>query len=129
MFMRMKKVLLALGLVAAAGSSSAFYVPSGGGLTLDGYCAVLSDRNVMKVSMAACQQSVDAATATGSQIIKPCHMCAQKFKTVPETAIKLTPEVVHEYVERSEALRAEFRIDEYERAQQELQRTFWPEAD
>lgn len=128
MSIRMTKVLLALGLMAAAGSSSAFYIPSGGGLTLDGYCAVLSDQNVMKVSMAACQQVVDAATATGSQVVKPCHMCAQKFKTVPETAFALSPEVVRQFVERSEALRAQFRIDEYERAQQELQRTFWPEA-
>lgn len=135
MFIRMTKVLLALGLMTAAGSSGAFYlIGAGGQLTQDGYCGKVINgsmaSNVMDSTMLGCQQQLNSliATANGNYTaVEACHMCIQKFKVVPETAVRLPPGVVRDFLDRTQALREQFRIDDYERAQQELQRSTWSE--
>lgn len=127
MFMRMTKALLALGLLAAAGSSSAFYV-SGPWLTKNGYCALLqsgdSFKGILKATMAGCQQDLDADIATGNYVVvQACHRCPQMFSTVPETAHSLQVEAVQRFRDRSLELRERFNIEAYEREQDELHRS------
>ncbi len=134
--MRMTKVVLALGMMTAAGSSGAFYLTSGGlhQLPKDGYCASLWFRGntgigVMDTTALGCQTQLTnettAAQTAGKQIIavQPCGLCVQKFATVPVTAYVLPEPVVREYLEGTKALREEFRIDDYERAQEEFERS------
>lgn len=134
MFIRMTKVLLTLGLMTAAGSSSAFYITGGGSLNQNGYCARLDYGNgtylgILKQTMQECEDQVraDLLAANGGLFTAvACHMCVQKFKVVPETAVKLPTGLVLEFFDRSRALREQFHIDEYERALQELQRSMSP---
>src|SRR6478735_6777612 len=70
MSIRMTKVLLALGLMAAAGSSNAFYVLStNGNLPYSRYCAQIwrgqSGWGVMESTMLKCQQKLDEGRAMG----------------------------------------------------------------
>jgi len=134
MFMRMTKVMLALGMMAAAGSSGAFYLTSGGvhQMQKDGYCASLlfvdkTGRGVMDVTASGCQTQLEneitAAHTAGRQItfVQGCVLCNQKFGTVPVTRYVLPDPVVREYLDGTKALREQFRIDDYERAQEEFE--------
>jgi hypothetical protein len=131
----MTKLLLALGLMTAAGSSGAIYIISGNGqLTQDGYCGKLifgsMASNVMSATMLGCQQQLNSliATASGNHTgVEACHLCIQKFKTVPETSVRLPIGAVRQFLDGTQALREQFRIEDYERAQQELQRSISPE--
>lgn len=127
MFSRTMKVLMALGTLTAAGSSSAFYV-TGPGLTQSGYCALLQSGNsfkgIMKTTMAGCQQDYDADIATGNYVgVQACQRCPQMFSNVPETAHSLQIEAVRTFRDRSLELRERFHIEAYEREQDELQRS------
>ena len=142
MFMRMTKVLLTLGLLTAAGSSSAFYIV-GGNMIYSRYCAQVwsggSGTGVMEASMAMCQQKLQAAINQTSPItgVETCHVCVQKFDSflVPldDSGTATTPtahlprETVQRFLDGSQELRERFRIDDYERAQRELQRSVKPE--
>jgi len=143
MSIRMTKMVLALGLLAAAGSSNAFYVISvNGNLPYSRYCAQIwrgqSGWGVMEATMLKCQQKLDEGIATGGGItsIEGCHVCAQKFESFvtpigdPEsgttTASELPHEVVQRFLDGTKELRERFRADDYERAQHELQRSLWP---
>lgn len=130
MSIRMTKVLLALGLMAAAGSSGAFYITGGGPLNQNGYCARLdyangTYRGITRLTMSDCEaEALAELQAGGGPVLAvPCHLCVQKFKIVPETAIVLPIGLVREFFDRSRELREQFRIEEYERAQLELQRS------
>jgi hypothetical protein len=144
MSIRMTKVALALGLMAAAGSSQAFYVLSANGnLPYSRYCAQIwrgqSGWGVMETTMLKCQQTLNSGIAMGGGItsIEGCHVCAQKFESFltpivsPEsggtaTAGELPHELVQRFLDGTQELRERFRVDDYERAQQELQRSLWP---
>lgn len=131
MFIRMTKALLALGLMAAAGSSAAFYVVSGSGvqLTQKGYCGQVwysnqTGQGVMSTTMVGCTTQLNAISG-GPNVaaVEACHVCNQRFVTVPETGYVLPPRVVRQFLEGSQALREQFRIDEFERAQEEFERS------
>lgn len=138
MSVRMTKVLLALGMMTAAGSSGAFYIVSGGGYQLvqDGYCGQVwftdqTGRGVMSHTMSDCQVQLSSEIAAATKpiaAVEACHMCVQKFGTVPVTGYVLPPRVVRQFLEGTQALREQFRIDDYERAQQEFERSMAIEA-
>ncbi|HVH36526.1 MAG TPA: hypothetical protein VM847_20715 [Tahibacter sp.] len=137
-------MVLALGLMAAAGSSQAFYVLSANGnLPYSRYCAQIwrgqSGWGVMETTMLKCQQTLNSGIAMGGGItsIEGCHVCAQKFESFltpivsPEsggtaTAGELPHELVQRFLDGTQELRERFRVDDYERAQEELQRSLWP---
>lgn len=128
------KALVALGLVAAAGQSFALY-SIGGNYVYSKYCAgfmtagPLGGRTYTANTLAECQ----AQLATGkSQIPGPyteftdCHICAQKFSYMianPDTGTTLSATTVQQFQNATAELRQRFRIDEYERAQQDLERS------
>lgn len=141
MSIRMTKVALALGLMAAAGSSQAFYVLSANGnLPYSRYCAQIwrgqSGWGVMEATMLKCQQKLDEGKAMGGGItsVEECHMCIQKFESFQSsggnpdsgTASELPHELMQRFSDGTRELRERFRVDEYERAQLELQRSLWP---
>lgn len=133
MFIRTTKVLLALGLMTAAGSSGALYIVSGGGhqLLQDGYCGQVwftdqTGRGVMSNTISDCQVQLAGELAAATRpvsAVEACHLCRQKFGTVPVTGYVLPPQVANQFLEGTQALRDQFRIDDYERAQQEFERS------
>ncbi len=141
MSVRMTKVMLALGLMAAAGSSNAFYVLSANGsLPYSRYCAQVwrgtAGMGVMESTLAKCQDRLNDAIALMSPAssVEACHMCVQKFAdalvvdtgSTTGTATELPGEAVRRFLEGTRTLREQFRIDEYERAQIELERSLSP---
>lgn len=134
MFGQMSKVLLALGLMTAAGSSGAFYVPVGGGhQSQSGYTGQLwfkdkTGKGVADITMLGCegqlQREIQAATKP-IEAIEYCHLNKQLYGTVPVTdSYVLTPGVISRFLEGTRALREQFHIEEYERAQDEFERSF-----
>jgi hypothetical protein len=133
MYRRMTKVLLALGLMTAAGPSGAMFVISGAGHTLpkDGYCGQLffsdqSGRGVMDVTMLGCQVQLNNEIAAATKpitTVEACHLCKQRFGSVPVTAMELPPRVLGQFLEGTQRLREEFRIEDYEHAQREFEQS------
>lgn len=135
MFIRMTKVLLALGLMTAAGSSGAFYIPVGGGgqQSQNGYSGQVwftdnTGRGVMDITMLGCEGQLDREILAATKPIKAveeCHWNKRWFGTVPVTdSYVLTPGVITRFLEGTRALREQFRIEDYERAQDEFERSF-----
>lgn len=135
MFIRMTTVLLALGLMTAAGSSGAFYIPVGGGgnQSQKGYTGQIwfqdnTGKGVSDITMLGCegqlQREILAATKP-IKVIEVCHLNKQLYGTVPVTdSYVLTPGVISRFLEGTRALREQFRIEDYERAQDEFERSF-----
>ena len=137
MSFRIKKALLALGMMAVAGQSFAMYVvgsgiPGGYG----GYCGQIfygqgSGVGVMTRTMEACQTQLQALIPqySGITAVEACHSCGRVFTNLPETALLGVPdrEVIQQFLDDTQRLREQFHVDEYERAQKQLQRSTWPE--
>ena len=146
MSIRMTKALLARGMITAAGSSSAFYVMAGSAVSLpyDRYCAFVggggSYTGVMERTLPDCENKLQAALSglTFGGIIQACHLCSQKFASfaidgsggaagsAAELPADLPIETMRRFLEGTRTLRERYRIDEYERAQQEFERSLHP---
>jgi hypothetical protein len=140
----MKKALLALGMMVVAGQSSAMYWVGNGVVGgYGGYCGQIfygngSGMGVMTRTMEACQTQLQNLISQYSNItaVEACHSCGRIFTNLPETGIVAAPggtgagpdrETVQHFLDQTQRLREEFRVDDYERAQRELQRAFQPE--
>jgi hypothetical protein len=132
------KALVALGLVAAAGQSFALY-NIGGPYIYSHYCAGFMKpdghgRVYSSPTLAGCQSLLSAGMAAEPgpyTELTYCHVCAQKFSYMlaapGDTGLTtLSPDVATQYVQGTNELRQRFRIDEYEKAQQELERSLSP---
>ncbi|HJU39984.1 MAG TPA: hypothetical protein VJ724_10460 [Tahibacter sp.] len=132
------KALVALGLVAAAGQSFALY-SIGGPYIYDGYCASFMKpdghgRVYSSTTMAGCQALLSAGMAAEPgpyTEFNACHVCAQKFSyhlAVQDPGTWVSSETATQFQNATNELRRRFRIDEYERAQAELEQSLSPEA-
>ncbi|MDC8014757.1 hypothetical protein [Tahibacter soli] len=130
------KALVAVGLAAAAGQSFALY-SIGGPYIYSHYCAGFMKgdhgRAYSSPTYAGCQSLLNAGMAAEPgpyTEFTPCHVCAQKFSYMmvapsdPDVAV--STETATQYMNLTDELRRRFRIEEYERAQSELERSFSP---
>ena len=145
---RMKKALLALGMMTAAGPSFAMYVVGSGIVGgYGGYCGKVlypdsTSMGVMTNTILNCQTQLKKLMDKGGySAFEACNSCNRLFEHLSETAYGtgsggtgptgtvLDPEVAQRFLEGTQRLREQFRIDEYENAQKELQRAVQPSGE
>lgn len=146
MSIRMTKVVLALGLMAAAGSSNAFLVMTGSSVRplRDHYCAFLAGGGVaydiQENTMGECEArllTLSVGMPAGSAV-GACHLCSivglgavtggigNGAGSVADLPADLSIETIRHFLDGTRTLRERYRIDEYERAQQEFERSLQP---